>query len=117
MLGLGLAACAPSVPAPTPTPSVALLPMPSATLTLPGGTPHFSTPVPPPTYTPTPTSTPVTYVIKKGDTLGGIAYSYAISVEILQAANPLVRPAFLSIGTVLTIPVLADSGRVSVAAS
>jgi murein DD-endopeptidase MepM/ murein hydrolase activator NlpD len=48
-------------------------------------------------------------VVKKGDTLGGIAYAYGISVDGLQAANPSVLPAFLSIGTVLTIPVLAES--------
>ncbi len=55
--------------------------------------------------------------MKKGDTLGGIAYSYGISVDVLQAANPAVLPAFLSIGTVLTIPVVVDSGAPNVAAA
>ena len=90
--------------------------MPTATPTL-AVTPQLATPVPPPTYTPTPTPTPVTYVVKKGDTLGGIAYTYGISVEILQSANPSARPAFLSIGTVLTIPVILDSGAPVVGAA
>ncbi len=90
--------------------------MPSATPTL-AVTPQLATPVPPPTYTPTPTPTPVTYVVKKGDTLGGIAYTYGISVEVLQAANPSVQPAFLSIGAVLTIPVIVDSSASNIAAA
>lgn len=60
----------------------------------------------------------MTYVVKKGDTLGGIAYSYGISVDALQAANPKAQPAFLSIGQVLTIPVTVESvapGSVGVA--
>jgi len=90
--------------------------MPSATPT-PAVTLQVATPVPPPTYTPTPTPTPVTYVVKKGDTLGGIAYTYGISVEVLQAANPSVQPAFLSIGAVLTIPVVVDSSASNLAAA
>ena len=90
--------------------------MPSATPTL-AVTLQVATPVPPPTYTPTPTPTPVTYVVKKGDTLGGIAYTYGISVEVLQAANPSVQPAFLSIGAVLTIPVVVDSSASNLAAA
>ena len=99
-----LAACGGRGPSPSPEPS--LLPLPSAT-----PSPAFATPAatatPPPTLTPTATPTPVTYVIRKGDTLGGIAYSYGISVDTLQAANPNVLPTFLTIGTVLTIPVTA----------
>ena len=115
-LGLCLAACAPGTPATPPLPTVALLPMPSATPT-PAVALQIATPAPPPTYTPTPTPTPVTYLVKKGDTLGGIAYTYGISVEVLQAANPAVLPAFLSIGTVLTIPVVVEGGASSVAAA
>jgi LysM repeat protein len=102
-LGFFLAACSQGGPLPSPP---ALLPMPSAT-----PSPAFAAPratsTPPPTFTPTATSTPVTYVIQKGDTLGGIAYRFGISVDTLQAANPKVQPAFLTIGTVLTIPVTA----------
>ncbi len=90
--------------------------MPSATPT-PAVAPQIATPAPPPTYTPTPTPTPVTYLVKKGDTLGGIAYTYGISVEVLQAANPAVLPAFLSIGTVLTVPVVVEGGASNVAAA
>jgi LysM repeat protein len=59
----------------------------------------------------------VTYLVKKGDTLGGIAYTYGISVEVLEAANPSAQPAFLSIGAVLTIPVVLDSGAFNVVAA
>ncbi len=114
-LGLCLAACAAGTPATPSLPTVSLLPLPSATPT-PAVAPQIATPAPPPTYTPTPTPTPVTYLVKKGDTLGGIAYTYGISVEVLQAANPAVLPAFLSIGTVLTIPVVAEGGASDVAA-
>jgi murein DD-endopeptidase MepM/ murein hydrolase activator NlpD len=101
-----LAACAESRLTPSPVP--AWLPWPSATPSL-AVTPLLPTSAPPATLTPTATPTPVTYVIKKGDTLGGIAYSFGISVDALQAANPKVLPTFLSIGTVLTIPVTAAS--------
>lgn len=104
-LAIFLTACGEQRPALAPTP-VWLLPLPSATPS-PAVTPRPATATPPPTFTPTATPTPVTYVIQKGDTLGGIAYTYGISLEVLQAANPKVQPAFLTIGTVLTIPVPA----------
>lgn len=78
-----------------------LLPLPSATPAL-AASPRPATPVIIATFTPAPT--PVTYVAQEGDTLVGIAWSFGISVEALQAANPNVQPAFLSVGAVLVIP-------------
>jgi murein DD-endopeptidase MepM/ murein hydrolase activator NlpD len=49
----------------------------------------------------------VIYVVKKGDTLGGIALAFGVSVEALQALNGDVQPAYLSVGRALTIPVTA----------
>ncbi len=109
----GSAAEKPDTP---PSPSPQLLALPSAT-PVPAVTPRAATSTPPPTYTPTATPTPVTYAIKKGDTLVGIAYNFGISVDALQAANPTVRPGFLTIGALLTIPVSAESVAASVAAA
>jgi LysM repeat protein len=78
-----------------------LLPLPSATPSL-AATPRPATPAIIATFTPIPT--PVTYVVQAGDTLVGIAWSFGISVEALQTANPNVQPAFLSVGAVLVIP-------------
>lgn len=52
----------------------------------------------------TPLPTPVTHVVQKGETLIGVAVNYGVSVDALQTANPSVQPQFLSIGTVLLIP-------------
>jgi LysM repeat protein len=59
-----------------------------------------------PTVTPTlpPTITPVTYTVKGGDTLGGIAAELGIPIEVLMAANGLTDPDELSVGQVLLVP-------------
>jgi LysM repeat protein len=58
------------------------------------------TPVPP-----TPTKpTPVTYVVKFGDTLSGIAAQYGISVEALMIANNLTDREFIREDQILIIP-------------
>ena len=44
------------------------------------------------------------YVVQEGDSLYSIALSFGISLETLQAANPTVDPAALSIGLPLIIP-------------
>jgi LysM repeat protein len=61
-----------------------------------------------PTETPTipPTATPVTYTVKSGDTLGGIATELGISMEALMAANGLSDPDELAVGQVLLVPSL-----------
>jgi LysM repeat protein len=53
---------------------------------------------------PTASATPVTHVVKAGETLLGIAIQYGVSLDALQAANPNVEARFLSVGTVLIIP-------------
>lgn len=103
-LALLLAACAAPAPAPPPsptsTPAGALIPYQSPT------SGERTTPTPPGTSTPLPTSTPtpLTYKVKKGDDLGGIAFNFGVSVAALKTANPTVNPHFLSIGTLLEIP-------------
>lgn len=59
------------------------------------------------TMTATSTPAPVSWTIKKGDELMAIALYYGISLEDLLAANPSVTPNWMSVGTVLEIPVTA----------
>ncbi len=103
-LALLLAACAAPTAAPTSastsTPPGTLIPYTSPTSA------QRTTPTPPgtPTALPTSTPTPLTYKVKKGDDLGGIAYNFGVSVAALKTANPTVNPHFLSVGTLLEIP-------------
>jgi LysM repeat protein len=83
-------------------------------------TPASATPVPPtateeespPTTlpTPTPASEPMTYTVKDGDVISGIAYEFGVSIDALKQANDLtgdlIRP-----GDVLVIP--SESGEVA----
>lgn len=58
-----------------------------------------------PTITSTPTPAPVTWKVEKGDELMAIAFYYGITLDELLAANPSVTPNWMSVGTVLEIPV------------
>jgi LysM repeat protein len=51
-----------------------------------------------------PTSTPFIYTVGQGDTMGGIALKFGVSLEDLQAANPEISPNSMSVGLVLKIP-------------
>jgi murein DD-endopeptidase MepM/ murein hydrolase activator NlpD len=44
------------------------------------------------------------YIVQSGDTLYDIALSFGVSVAALQAANPGINPAVLSVGKALIIP-------------
>jgi LysM repeat protein len=65
------------------------------------------TPVATPTQTPPaqPTAAPVTYVVKSGDTLWGIANLFGVSIDDIVRANNIADPSALAEGQVLTIPV------------
>ena len=58
-----------------------------------------------PTNTQTPTPAPVTWTVGKGDELMAIAFYYGITLDELLSANPSVTPNWMSVGTVLQIPV------------
>jgi LysM repeat protein len=47
----------------------------------------------------------VTWIVGKGDELMAIAFYYGITLDELLAANPSVTPNWMSVGTVLEIPV------------
>jgi LysM repeat protein len=115
LLSAGLASCqaASTETVPSLTLPVTLIPYYSATpeklSNSPGSANSTVSPSQTPTALPTPTPTPYTYLVKKGDTLLGIALHYGLTLEALQAANPKVNPNFLSVGTELVIPIAQAS--------
>ncbi len=54
--------------------------------------------------TPLSTPTPFVYTVRPGDSMGGIALKFGVSLNDLQTANPEVSPNSLSVGQVLKIP-------------
>ncbi len=87
----------------TPGPSVA--PTGGAPPATPLASPVEESYVPPPaTAAPTVTPTPIFYEVQSGDTLGGIALAYGVSVQALQVANGIDNPLLLQPGQVLIIP-------------
>jgi len=53
----------------------------------------------------------VEHEVEAGETLSYIAQFYGIRLADLEAANPLVRPRFLRVGTRLTVPVAPSARR------
>jgi peptidoglycan lytic transglycosylase D len=56
----------------------------------------------------------VEHRISRGETLGGIAKQYRVSVRAIQAANPGIQPRRLQVGQVVTIPVSPSAQAASV---
>jgi LysM repeat protein len=50
------------------------------------------------------TPAPVSYVVKAGDTLSGIAVQFRVSVSAIASANGLSNPNVISVGQVFVIP-------------
>jgi hypothetical protein len=77
------------------------------------GTPTLQLPhgnfTPQPTFFPT--YTPFLYTVKAGDTLGGIAALFGVSVDELVALNNIEDPDWLEPGMKLIIPAGGGSGR------
>lgn len=46
----------------------------------------------------------LTYIVKSGDTLAGIASRFGIALEDLRAANPDLNPSAMSVGDVVRLP-------------
>lgn len=86
----------PTVPA-TLSPSITYTPSPSPSMA----------PTQTQTITATSTPAPVRWTLKDGDELFAIALYYGISLEDLMAANPSVTPNWMSVGSVIEIPVTA----------
>lgn len=59
---------------------------------------------PPPTAVPLPTSTNIVHVVQPGETLGGIAKQYDVSLEALVAANDIADPNRIRTGQELAVP-------------
>lgn len=80
---------------------------PGQVLKLPNCIPGEGTATPTPSTdngTPAPAASQQVYLVKSGDTLGGIANRFGISVNALMTANNLSDPNRLSIGQSLIIP-------------
>jgi len=98
-------------PIPTDTPIATETPIPTetpaATATLPPPTPTRPSATPTPSRTATATAVPgtVTYTVKAGDTLWGIATRFGVSVSALAQANGISTTAPIHVGQVLVIPV------------
>ncbi len=73
---------------PSPTPTVTLRPTRAIS----------ATPLP------SPTSTPRSHLVKLGETLGGIAWSYGVSLEKILELNPDVNPNAMKVGITILIP-------------
>jgi len=72
------------------TASAAVEPTQSPTVTFtPSITPSPTTAVPTATFTPLPSSTPMTYVVKPGDTCGSIAFSFDVAIQSIVLLNDL----------------------------
>jgi len=107
MILLVLPACGQVItePALTPTPTPTSTPTPAATnspTSPPTATPAPLTPLP--TLSPTATSTPVFYIVQKGDNLLAIAKIYGVTADAIQDANGITNPRRLQIGQELLIP-------------
>lgn len=93
--------CSATESATTPFPSDTLVPYATASLT-----PTAVQVIP--TFTvipsPGPSPTPFVHIVKKDDTLLGIALLYGVSLEELMAANPEINPRILSIDQAILIP-------------
>lgn len=77
--------------------------IPSATPTFPNLTDNTPTPLP------APTPTPIIHVVVAGETISGIALQYGVETAAVLAANPLVSPNTMSVGTKLLIPSTSTS--------
>jgi LysM repeat protein len=96
-----LAACrSPGAQEAPATPTLVLRPHRSATPAPTPLAPQPSLPAPTPQATPT----PLTHVVRSGETLLEIAAAYGVSLDALLALNPMVEPRFLSVGQELLIP-------------
>jgi len=106
-LSLLIGGCSQSTPQPTHTSVPTGIITPYQTIT-PSPIQPTSKPIVTIPVTLAPSPTPFTHMIKKGETMLGIAFQYGISLEDLKAANPGVDPQFMSVGLQLIIPLSGD---------
>lgn len=101
-----LAACVPSGQLSLPdTAFTAVPPTTTPSPTLSPTTTQTPTPLLSPTPLPSPTSTPRIHTVKLGETLGGIAWIYGVSLDKLLEMNPEIDPYVLTVDMQVVIPV------------
>jgi LysM repeat protein len=66
---------------------------------------------------PTPAARTATYLVRSGDTLGGIAASYKVSLSTLYSLNKISRTAYIQIGQRITVPAPAAKAKAKAAAA
>lgn len=96
-----------AMPATLPAPATTIEPAVAATNTAPA--PATSTPEP----EPQPVGTPTTHEVQAGETLGGIALQYGVSVEAVLAENGLDSADFIRVGQELKIPAPESESAIS----
>jgi LysM repeat protein len=101
LLILALIACRRQTPAPLPTQPLASTPTPTQT-TRPSATSTTLATVTP--ILPGATATPIIHVVKRGDSLSGIAFKYDVAIEALVEANGIADTNVIRIGQELIIP-------------
>ncbi len=106
-----LGACS-AQPTPTLIPGATRVPTPRAAFQLPFSSPATATPTSEPEDTPAPSPTPgpvfTEYIVRYGDTLGGISAKFNLTLEELMRVNGLTNPHTLQIGQVLRIPTFIE---------
>jgi LysM repeat protein len=98
-----IAGCSPIQATPTQSPTAMLLPYLQASVT---PTTEQILPIFTLIPTPGPSPTPFVHIVKKDDTLLGIAIRYGVTLEEILAANPDINPRILSIDQQIFIPSL-----------
>jgi LysM repeat protein len=97
-----------AIPAPSATPSA--IPSGSPATAIPSGSPAVTTtPGPASSASAEPSATPKastarTYKVQSGDTLGGIAARFGVTVKAIAKANGIRDPRLIRVGQVLVIP-------------
>ncbi|MEK6220958.1 MAG: LysM peptidoglycan-binding domain-containing protein, partial [Chloroflexota bacterium] len=85
---------------PNPSPSLVVYQTATYTPILPSQTAEIVS-----TQPPLPSPSPFQYKVEAGDTLIGIAVKFGLTLQELQLANPDVNAQFLTLDTLMTIPV------------
>jgi LysM repeat protein len=111
MIAMAVTACGQVVAAETPTtfPTIEATPAISLSTVPPRPTATLAVATAPPPETATPLPTPITHIVRPGETLIAIALQYGITVAALQSVNGIDDPGSLQVNQELIIPTDEES--------